>query len=92
MKVQVDQDKCISSGNCVMHASEVFDQRVEDGVAFLLTENPAAERMNALRWAVLPTQNSTSGGSSDSDVNAFAVIALTASSASVAMTVTPVTN
>ena len=43
MKVKVDQDKCSSSGNCVMHASEVFDQRVEDGVAFLLTENPAAE-------------------------------------------------
>ena len=41
MKVKVDQDKCISSGQCVSHASEVFDQRDEDGVAVLLTENPA---------------------------------------------------
>jgi ferredoxin len=51
MKVQVDQDKCISSGNCVMHASEVFDQRVEDGVAFLLNENPPAEQAENVRRA-----------------------------------------
>jgi ferredoxin len=51
MKVQVDQDKCISSGNCVMHASEVFDQRVEDGVAFLLNENPPAEQAETVRRA-----------------------------------------
>ena len=51
MKVKVDQDKCISSGQCVSHASEVFDQRDEDGVAFLLTENPAAELVEDVRQA-----------------------------------------
>lgn len=43
MKVTVDQDKCISSGQCVLHAGDVFDQRDEDGVAVLLNENPSAE-------------------------------------------------
>jgi ferredoxin len=45
MKVIVDQDKCASSGNCVMHAPEIFDQRDEDGVVVLLSENPPAEQV-----------------------------------------------
>jgi ferredoxin len=53
MKVIVDQGKCASSGNCVMHAPKVFDQRDEDGVVVLLNENPPAERAeNARRAAV----------------------------------------
>ena len=40
MKVVVDQDKCVSSGQCVLNAAEVFDQRDEDGVVVLLHENP----------------------------------------------------
>ncbi|WP_436536864.1 ferredoxin [Actinoplanes sp. HUAS TT8] len=40
MKVILDQDKCVSSGQCVMAAPEVFDQRDEDGVAVLLTAVP----------------------------------------------------
>jgi ferredoxin len=51
MKVKVDQDKCISSGQCVSHASEVFDQRDEDGVALLLTENPPAAQAEYVRQA-----------------------------------------
>src|SRR4029453_8884337 len=58
----------------------------------MLTENPCAVCINRPRWAFLPTQKSTSGGSSESDVNAFAVIALMVPSTSVAMTVTPVTK
>ena len=27
MKVTVDQDKCVSSGQCVLNAGDVFDQR-----------------------------------------------------------------
>ncbi|GAA5050851.1 ferredoxin [Nocardia callitridis] len=38
MKVLLDEDKCIGSGQCVMAAPEVFDQRDEDGIAFLLTD------------------------------------------------------
>ena len=52
MKVTVDQDKCVSSGQCVLNASEIFDQRDEDGVVYLLTaEPPAAEEDNARRAA-----------------------------------------
>jgi ferredoxin len=39
MKVTVDQDKCISSGQCVSNTSAVFDQRDDDGVVVLLAEN-----------------------------------------------------
>lgn len=52
MKVVVDQDKCISSGNCVLNASEVFDQREEDGVVELLNENPPADQTDNVRRAV----------------------------------------
>ncbi|MBB5781319.1 ferredoxin [Nonomuraea jabiensis] len=31
MKIIVDQDKCVASGQCVMAADDVFDQRDEDG-------------------------------------------------------------
>jgi ferredoxin len=51
MKVIVDQDKCASSGNCVMHAPEIFDQRDEDGVVALLNESPPAEQAENARKA-----------------------------------------
>lgn len=52
MKVTVDQDKCASSGNCVMRAPEIFDQRDEDGVVVLRNEHPPAEQAdNAWRAA-----------------------------------------
>lgn len=31
VKIIVDQDKCVASGQCVMAADDVFDQRDEDG-------------------------------------------------------------
>lgn len=39
--VTVDQTKCISAGQCVLTAGDVFDQREEDGVVTLLTADPA---------------------------------------------------
>lgn len=51
MKVSVDQDKCVASGQCVMTVAQVFDQRDEDGVVVLLTENPPAERTDDVRHA-----------------------------------------
>ncbi|WP_158018222.1 ferredoxin [Mycobacterium basiliense] len=51
MKVIVDQGICASSGNCVMNAPEVFDQRAEDGVVVLLSENPPAEHAEGARKA-----------------------------------------
>jgi ferredoxin len=40
MKVTVDQNKCVSSGQCVLTAGEVFDQRDDDGVVVLLDDSP----------------------------------------------------
>jgi ferredoxin len=51
MKVIVDQDICASSGNCVMNAPEVFDQRDDDGVVVLLNANPPAEQAEGARRA-----------------------------------------
>jgi ferredoxin len=43
MKVTVDQDKCIGSGQCVAATAQVFDQRDEDGIVVLLNAHPPAE-------------------------------------------------
>ena len=43
MKVTVDQHKCVSSGQCVMNAGDVFDQRDDDGVVVLLNEHPVPD-------------------------------------------------
>ncbi len=51
MKVTVDQDKCVSSGQCVLNASEVFDQRDDDGVVVLVTDSPAPEQADNVRNA-----------------------------------------
>lgn len=51
MKVIVDQNICASSGNCVMNAPEVFDQRDDDGVVVLLNEHPTAEQTDGARRA-----------------------------------------
>jgi ferredoxin len=40
MKIIVDQDKCVASGQCVTAAADAFDQRDEDGIVVLLTDNP----------------------------------------------------
>lgn len=51
MKVTVDTDKCIASGQCVMTAPDVFDQRDEDGIVVLRNANPPAELAADVRQA-----------------------------------------
>lgn len=51
MKVTVDQDKCVSSGQCVLNAAEVFDQRDEDGVVVLLIAEPSPDQAENTRRA-----------------------------------------
>jgi ferredoxin len=51
MKVFVDQDKCVGSGQCVLAADDVFDQRDEDGVVVLITDTPPAAREEDVRQA-----------------------------------------
>ncbi len=51
MKVAVDQDQCVSSGQCVLNAGEVFDQRDDDGVVELLIPEPGPELADQTRKA-----------------------------------------
>ena len=51
MKVTVDTDKCISSGQCVLSAPDAFDQRDEDGLVVLLTPSPPAQLADDVRQA-----------------------------------------
>ena len=53
MKVNVDQARCAASGQCVMTAPDVFDQRDEDGVVMLLREHPPPESTQAVRDAAV---------------------------------------
>ncbi|RNL63385.1 ferredoxin [Nocardioides marmoriginsengisoli] len=40
MRIEVDAPKCVTSGQCVMIAPDVFDQD-DDGIVIVLDENPA---------------------------------------------------
>ncbi|MDT5016654.1 MAG: hypothetical protein QOD39_2814 [Mycobacterium sp.] len=51
MKVAVDQDKCVSSGQCVLNAGDIFGQRDDDGVVMLLNDSPAGEQSENARKA-----------------------------------------
>ncbi|MGP4008546.1 ferredoxin [Streptomyces sp. 4N124] len=52
MRVELDEPKCVASGQCVMAAPDVFDQRDDDGVAILLAEQPGEELLDEVREAV----------------------------------------
>lgn len=52
MRVELDEPKCVASGQCVMAAPDVFDQRDEDGIAILLEERPGEELLDGVRDAV----------------------------------------
>lgn len=51
MKVSVDQEKCVASGQCVMTSPEVFDQDDEEGLVVLVEETPPQEAAGAVRQA-----------------------------------------
>lgn len=53
MRVIVDQDRCLSSGQCVMSVPGVFDQREEDGVVTLLTDEPSDDVADEVRNAAV---------------------------------------
>jgi ferredoxin len=42
VKVEIETDKCIASGGCVLACPEVFDQD-DDGIVVLKDPNPPAE-------------------------------------------------
>jgi ferredoxin len=53
MRVTIDQEKCIGSGQCVLAAVGVFDQRDEDGIVVLLNDDPPPKLYDAVRQAAM---------------------------------------
>ncbi|MGW4125449.1 ferredoxin [Nocardia sp. NPDC004711] len=53
MRIEVDEEKCVGGGQCVLAAAEVFDQRDEDGVVVLLDREPGAQLHEAVREAAM---------------------------------------
>ncbi|HEV2640165.1 MAG TPA: ferredoxin [Actinocrinis sp.] len=45
MHVEIDQDKCCGSGLCALTAPEVFDQRDEDGIGYVLDPAPTDDEV-----------------------------------------------
>jgi ferredoxin len=50
MRVIVDQNACVASGQCVLTAGDVFDQQ-EDGTVRLRESNPPADLYDEVRLA-----------------------------------------
>ncbi|MBP2366683.1 ferredoxin [Pseudonocardia parietis] len=51
MKVEVDQDVCVGSGQCLLTAPDVFDQRDADAIVELLDAEPPAAQHQVVRHA-----------------------------------------
>ncbi|MFE6622379.1 ferredoxin [Streptomyces sp. NPDC008086] len=51
MKVELEADKCVASGQCVLAAMDVFDQD-DDGIAVLLAEQVGDDRLDDVKEAV----------------------------------------
>jgi ferredoxin len=51
MKVFVDQDRCVASGQCVFTAAGVFEQSDESGLVVLLDDSPHDDRLADVRQA-----------------------------------------
>ena len=51
MKVHVDQQRCVGSGQCARSVPEVFDQREEDGIVVLRMMQPDDRLVPAVRKA-----------------------------------------
>ncbi|KKD03028.1 ferredoxin [Streptomyces sp. WM6386] len=51
MKVELEADKCVASGQCVLAAMDVFDQD-DDGIAILLAEQVGDELVDDVKEAV----------------------------------------
>ncbi|MEU2288386.1 ferredoxin [Streptomyces sp. NPDC013178] len=52
MKVELEADKCVASGQCVLAAMQVFDQD-DDGIAILLEERIGPDLVDDVREAVV---------------------------------------
>jgi len=53
LHVDVDTERCVAAGHCVLLAPEVFDQRDEDGVVVLLEATPEPALHDAVRESAM---------------------------------------
>jgi ferredoxin len=51
VRINVEIDKCVGGGQCVVASPEVFDQREDDGLVIVLDEAPAADLHESVREA-----------------------------------------
>lgn len=51
MDLNVDRERCIGAGMCVLTAPDVFDQDPEDGLVVQIETPPAAEHEGVVREA-----------------------------------------
>jgi ferredoxin len=51
VRVEIEPEKCISSGQCVLIAESVFDQDEDDGIVVLKTDEVPAGAEEAVRDA-----------------------------------------
>jgi ferredoxin len=51
VRIEIDIDKCVGAGVCVVAAPTIFDQNDEDGVIIVLDENPSAPQHAAVQDA-----------------------------------------
>ncbi|MCY4394880.1 MAG: ferredoxin [Rhodospirillaceae bacterium] len=51
LKVIVDRERCVGSGECVFTAPGIFDQDDDDGIVMLLTDTPEEALWDAARRA-----------------------------------------
>ena len=51
MRVEIDQDRCVGSGQCVLIIEEVFDQREEDDKGYVLDAEPPVAQEAAVHRA-----------------------------------------
>lgn len=52
MRLTVDRDRCLATGQCVMLAPEVFTQRDDDGTSEPLLDTPDESLTDVVREAV----------------------------------------
>lgn len=51
MKITVEYDRCVASGQCALAAAAVFDQSDDDGVVIVLNDSPGPDQYDAVRLA-----------------------------------------
>ena len=61
MKVIIDAERCVASGQCALAAPDVFSQREADGIGVVLDDEPAPEHHEPVRQSEQKGDGAISG-------------------------------